>query len=222
MPRETKTVLCYVTGRLSLPARSSAEAAASLVEIATRAAGLGVDWIQIREKDLVGGALFQLTAEILRRAPSARVLVNDRLDVALAAGAAGVHLGGSGLPLLAVREWLGKHAARELLVGKSCHSSAEALAAERDGADYVFFGPVFATPSKLAYGAPQGIDRLADACRKLSIPVIAIGGITAENSAKCVAAGAGGIAAIRLFQEPGDLAARIARLRAACTPFERP
>lgn len=220
MPRETKIVLCYVTDRLSLPSESPASAADSLVEIAARAAAAGADWIQIREKDLSGGELFQLTSEVVRRAAPARVLVNDRLDVALAAGAAGVHLGGTGLPVSAVRGWLGERRQREFLVGKSCHSLDQALNAEAGGADYVFFGPVFTTPSKLAYGAPQGIDRLAEVCRKISIPVVAIGGITPENAAQCVAAGAGGLAAIRLFQQPShqaeDLATRVARLRATC------
>ena len=216
MLRETEIVLCYVTDRLSLPSGSPAGAAKSLAEIAARAAAAGVDWIQIREKDFSGGALFQLASEILSHAASARVLVNDRLDVALAAGAAGVHLGGEGLPVSAVRASLGERGRRAFLVGKSCHSLDQALGAETDGADYVFFGPVFATPSKLAYGAPQGIDRLAEVCRKISIPVVAIGGITPENAAECIAAGAGGLAAIRFFQQPGDLAARVARLRAAC------
>jgi thiamine-phosphate pyrophosphorylase len=222
LPRDIKTVFCYVTDRRSILPAAPAGVSASLIEIAERAAAAGMDWIQIREKDLAGGALFQLTSEILRRAASARVLVNDRLDVALAAGAAGVHLGGAGLPVSAVRGWVGERGRRAFLVGKSCHSLGESLVAQAEGADYVFFGPIFATPSKLAYGAPQGIDRLAEVCRRVSIPVIAIGGITTENAAECVAAGARGVAAIRLFQEPGDLAARMARMRAACKSCERP
>ena len=91
-----------------------------------------------------------------------------------------------------------------------------ARAAEADGADYVFFGPVFATPSKLVYGPPQGIEALARVCHALHVPVVAIGGITPENAAACIASGARGIAAIRWFQEPGDLDARVAALRAAC------
>ncbi|HVB34458.1 MAG TPA: thiamine phosphate synthase [Patescibacteria group bacterium] len=222
MPLETKPVLCYVTDRRALgpqpPAGTgaAAAAAAALVEAAARAASLGVDWIQVREKDLHGGPLLKLVSDVQKRAGPARILVNDRLDVALAAGAGGVHLGGEGLPVAAVRASLGKRDAGSFLVGKSCHSLGEARAAQTAGADYIFFGPVFATPSKLAYGAPQGIDRLAGVCRALTIPVVAIGGISPDNAAECLAAGAQGVAAIRCFQQSDGLAARIARLRAVC------
>lgn len=184
--------------------------------MAARAAGAGVDWIQIREKDLGGRALFDLVSAVVAQAAPARILVNDRLDVALAAGAAGVHLGGEGLPVGPVRGWCGAGAPKGFLVGKSCHSLEEARLAEREGADYVFFGPVFATPSKLAFGPPQGIERLGEVCRALRIRVVAIGGITPKNACECVHAGAGGVAAIRWFQEPGDLDARVAALRGAC------
>jgi thiamine-phosphate pyrophosphorylase len=102
---------------------------------------------------------------------------------------------------------------RVLFVGKSCHSLESAIAAERDGADYVFFGPVFATPAKAAFGAPQGLDRLAEVCRSVQIPVLAIGGITETNFAQCLESGAAGIAAIRLFQDALDPAAIIMTLR---------
>lgn len=216
MSPKTKPVLCYVTDRRALRPRSPAGAAAALAETAARAAALGADWIQIREKDLDGGALLELVADVQKRAKPARVIVNDRLDVALAAGAGGVHLGGEGLPVGAVRAWLGRSEWGAFLIGKSCHSLAEARAAQTGGADYIFFGPVFSTPSKLAYGAPQGTGRLAEVCRNVSIPVIAIGGITEENAAECLGAGARGVAAIRCFQEPDGREACVARLRAAC------
>ena len=104
---------------------------------------------------------------------------------------------------------------RPFLVGCSCHSIASAKAAAGDGADYLFFGPVFATPSKAAFGEAQGPDRLAAVCRAVSIPVIAIGGVRTDNAAACVQAGAAGIAAIRLFQESENLPALIATLRRA-------
>lgn len=167
-----------------------------MIEIAGRAADLGIDWIQVREKDLAGGPLLELVSEIRNRAASGRILVNDRLDVALAAGAAGVHLGAEGLPVAAVRRWRDERAPGALLVGRSCHGLDEARAAESDGADYVFFGPVFATPSKLAYGPPQGTTRLAEVCSALAIPVIAIGGITPERVEPCMAAGAWGVAVL--------------------------
>jgi len=99
------------------------------------------------------------------------------------------------------------------LMGVSCHSGAAAVEAERDGADYLIFGPVFATPSKAAFGAPQGLDRLAEVCRSVRIPVLAIGGVALENASACLAAGAAGLAAIRLFQEAPDLSSLVNRLR---------
>jgi thiamine-phosphate pyrophosphorylase len=92
-------------------------------------------------------------------------------------------------------------ASGDFLFGVSCHSLEAAQVAESFGANYIFFGPVFATPSKAAFGAPQGLDRLAEVCRAVAIPVIAIGGITLQNAASCIHAGAAGLAAIRLFQE---------------------
>lgn len=205
-----------MTDRRSLPAEPGATPEQALAALAQRAGRAGIDWIQIREKDLNARALFTLTLEIVKRAGPARVLVNDRLDVAVAAGAAGVHLGGQSLPVGAVARWCKQHAPAGFSVGQSCHSIEQALAAESDGAGYVIFGPVFVTPSKLAYGPPQGIERLGELCGRLKIPVIAIGGITAENAARCIDAGAAGVAAIRWFQQPGDLAARVAALRTAC------
>jgi thiamine-phosphate pyrophosphorylase len=146
--------------------------------------------------------------------------VNDRLDVALAARADGVHLGGSSLPVVEVRAWLRREGARlevteDFLVGRSCHSMAEAQQAEGDGASYIIFGPVYATPSKAHYGAPQGLERLAEVCRAVQIPVLAIGGITAENARACLQAGAAGIAAIRMFQDAANPAMLVAQLRNA-------
>lgn len=169
-----------------------------------RASAAGADWIQIREKDLGGGALVDLVRSAVNetRANGTRVLVNDRLDVALAANAAGVHLGENSLPAEAVSAWRQSCRRTDFLIGVSCHSLESARAAERGGADYVFFGPVFATPSKAAFGAPQGLERLREVCASVKIPVLAIGGINSENTRECVAAGAAGIAAIRLFQGP--------------------
>ncbi|HEX8827278.1 MAG TPA: thiamine phosphate synthase, partial [Xanthobacteraceae bacterium] len=187
------------------------------------AAAAGVDWIQIREKDLSGKELSTLAREAMKlaanragvsprvaapppaQASHARILVNDRLDVALAADTGGVHLGEQSLPPQEARrlwKWLER---KDFLIGVSCHSPTAAKEAERGGADYLFFGPVFATPSKAAYGAPQGLDRLGEICRAVALPVLAIGGITPENAAACLSAGASGIAAIRLFQDAPDL-----------------
>ncbi len=135
------------------------------------------------------------------RGTPVRILVNDRLDVALAAGAAGVHLGENSVPLEVLAEWRRAAGRLDFLIGVSCHSRESALAAERGGANYVFFGPVFATPSKAAYGAPQGIERLREVCTAVEIPVLAIGGIDLKNMDACVEAGAAGVAAIRMFQD---------------------
>jgi thiamine-phosphate pyrophosphorylase len=168
----------------------------------------GADWVQIREKDLPGRALADLVrgavAAGLERAVS-RVIVNDRLDVALAAGAAGVHLGRESLNAREVVPWCrSRNAPPEFLVGVSCHNLGESREAESAGASYIFFGPIFDTPSKRGLGAPQGVSRLAEICRTVRIPVIAIGGVDEGNAAECLRAGAAGIAAIRMFQQARD------------------
>ena len=174
--------------------------------------------MQIREKDQPGRELLALAraAVALGNAKGARVIVNDRLDVALAAGAAGVHLGGESMPAREVVLWCrAGNAPREFTIGVSCHSVEEARGAESSGANYIFFGPVFETPSKKAFGAPQGLARLSEVCRTVGIPTIAIGGVDESNGLECLRAGAAGVAAIRLFQQarkPGELADAIARL----------
>jgi thiamine-phosphate pyrophosphorylase len=212
LPPARKPIFCYVTDRRAFEiAPQSSELPTSdpttlkkqsLDDSIRRAVADGVDWIQIREKDLDAKALLELTrfavAEALK-SPT-RILVNDRLDVALAAGAAGVHLGENSLPLEALSEWRRATGRTDFLVGVSCHSLEAAQAAERGGANYIFFGPVFATPSKAAFGAPQGVERLRPVCAAVEIPVLAIGGVNLENADACLAAGAAGIAAIRMFQ----------------------
>ena len=207
-------MLCYVTDAQSLA--GSRQERESVREVIRRVAPAGVDWIQIREKTMSARALKELLGSAVddARQQGSRILVNDRLDVALAAGASGVHLGEQSLPLEAVVEWRRNVGRAEFLIGVSCHSIEAVLNAERQGADYVFFGPIFATPSKARFGAPQGIDRLREVCGAVKkIPVLAIGGITIENAHSCVAAGAAGIAAIRLFQESRDVAAVVRDLR---------
>jgi thiamine-phosphate pyrophosphorylase len=211
-----KPIICYVTDRKALGA---ADAAGSLLAKIRTAMAAGVDRVQIRERDMPARELLSLAkAAIGAREGEARVLVNDRLDVALAAGAAGVHLGGASVPVREVLRWLReRNAPAEFLVGVSCHSLQDAREAEDAGASYVFFGPVFETPSKKSFGPPQGIAKLAEVCGAVRIPVIAIGGVNEENAAECVRAGAAGIAAIRMFQELREaetLKRAIARLHA--------
>ncbi len=206
--------VCYVTDRKALSGAVEAQPRL-LLEKMEAAASAGVDWIQIREKDLTARELFALVKEAVRTISRAcRILVNDRLDVALAAGAGGVHLGGQSIPAEAAKRFLKEnHPRADFLVGMSSHSLESVQAAEKNGADYVIFGPVYESPSKVVFGPPQGSRRLAEICASVSIPVIAIGGVTVENAPDCAAAGAAGIAAIRLFQDAPCLEAVLAALR---------
>jgi thiamine-phosphate pyrophosphorylase len=220
--RGSLPILCYVTDRRSLHPAAPCDLLPALVRKIEAVASAGVDWLQIREKDLSAKELVALTREAVHRGAThanakqgpTRILVNDRVDVALTEGAGGVHLGENSLPVKEAKRLVETHAARkDFLIGVSCHSLEGAKSAASDGAQYLFFGPVFATPSKAAFGAPQGLDRLAEVCRSVSISVLAIGGITVENAAACFAAGASGIAAIRLFQDVPDVTGTITALR---------
>jgi thiamine-phosphate pyrophosphorylase len=219
--QHTAPILCYVTDRRSLPLEGAENARVALARKMETLLRAGIDWVQIREKDLAARELSTLTRESMVFAAAgreahtaARILVNDRLDVALADQAGGVHLGENGLPLRHAKRLVeARGSGGGFLVGVSCHSLDAAKSAGREGADYVFFGPVFATPSKARFGVPQGIERLASVCRAVEIPVLAIGGVTLENAGRCLAAGAAGIAAIRLFQDAAEPARIIQSLR---------
>ncbi len=203
----------YVTDRKSLAGGTSAE----LLERVRRAAIANVDFVQIREKDLPTGELLRLVREAVRvttEISSTRIIVNDRLDVALAAGASGVHLGRESLPAKEAMRWCrAGNAPADFMVGVSCHSVEEAREAEKVGASCAFFGPVFDTPSKRSFGPPQGIELLRELCGVLKMPVIAIGGVNDSTAAQCVKAGAAGIAAIRMIQEATDMKALAAAIR---------
>jgi len=154
-------------------------------------AAAGVDGFQVRAKDLGGRDLMALTDRVIAavRPEGAAVLVNDRLDVALAAGADGVHLGQSDLTVSAARR-----IAPELLLGSTCRTRAEVEAAAREGADYAGFGPVFASGSKAGLPAPLGPGAVAAAAGIL--PLVAIGGIDAPSAPAVIRAGAHGVAVI--------------------------
>ena len=201
--------LCYITDRKALTVMALADFLRQAIEA-------GVDLIQIREKDLETRELIALVgpAVAAARGTATRVVVNDRLDVALALGAVGVHLGGQSLPPQVVRRLVPPG----FLVGVSCHSLEDALEAEASGADYVVLGPVYETPSKLGYGPPLGLGTLGEVARRLKIPVLALGGLTVERVTPCLQAGATGIAGISIFQTATSLPERVRELRAQFVP----
>jgi len=169
----------------------------SLLDAIARNLAAGIEWIQIREKDLSARALFELVeaALSLPNPHNSKILVNSRADVAVAAVAAGVHLPSGSPP---ARVWRRPG----FLVGVSCHSVEEVRNAESEGADYVVFGPVFPPLSKAARAEPRGLEGLRRATAAVKIPVLALGGVTRENSDACISAGAAGIAGITIFQNP--------------------
>ncbi len=162
----------------------------------------GVKGVQLREKDLNSRALYDIALELrtLTDRFGARLLINDRVDIALAVGADGVHLGSAGIPVRRARQLLGENR----LIGVSCHDRASATNAEEDGADFITFGPVFYTPSKAAYGEPVGVERLAEVVGLLRIPVFALGGVSGENLPQVIETGCHGIALISAVMAAPD------------------
>lgn len=187
----------------------------SVADAMTRAAAIGaalaagIDAVQLRDRSAPGGPLLAaaLTLRALTRRHGARLFVNDRLDVARAAEADGVHLPAASFTLDDARRLVGP----SMLIGCSTHAPAETIDAGRAGADYVVLGPIFPTPSKVGYGEPLGLDALT-AATATPAPVIAIGGITPERAAQARAAGAYGIAVVRAIlavEDPGAAAAAL-------------
>jgi thiamine-phosphate pyrophosphorylase len=172
--------------------------------------------VQLRERDLSTSELLLLAQEIRSiTAPRAvPLLINDRIDLMLALNLDGVHLRANSLPIAAVRRLVGP----DRLIGISTHSLAEVHAANRDGADYVVFGPIFDTPSKREFGSPVGLEQLAEVCRRSAVPVFAIGGVTRASVPDVLRAGAHGVAVIGAILAQDDIAAVTREIAAALTP----
>ena len=203
-------ILYYITDRSEFPGDSSAQRESLLAKI-DEAARAGVDYIQLREKDLTIRELEALAVEVRNRihrskadspGPRVNLLINSRADVAIAVGSDGVHLPANDLgPEDVRRVWKssGGSVVARVTISVSCHSLEEVARAEASGADLAIFAPVF--EKKDAPGTrPTGLGALKQACQH-KIPIIALGGITLENASACLEAGAAGVAGIRLFQE---------------------
>jgi thiamine-phosphate pyrophosphorylase len=183
-----------------------------ILKLVQAAVNAEVPLFQIREKSLPARVLYELThrAAEISRGSKTRLLINDRSDIARVARADGVHLTTRSLPAQVVRDLYGP----EFLIGVSTHSLSEAEAARKAGADFVVFGPVFETESKRGFGEPQGLDKLLTVTRALAdFPVVAIGGITLDNVEECFAAGARGVAAIRMLSDAETMASTVDTIR---------
>lgn len=173
----------------------------------------GVTMLQLREKEASTREFYQIALAVKEITQRYKVplVINDRLDIALAVGADGLHIGQSDLPISVARRLVGD----SILIGVSASTVAEAVAAQRAGADYVGAGAVYPTGSKADAGAAIGLDGLAQICAAVSIPVVAIGGVNANNAAAVMQAGAEGIAVISAILSQPDIGAAAAALRAA-------
>lgn len=228
-------LLYYITDRTQFPGNESSRRKRLLEKIA-EASRAGIDYVQLREKDLSASELESLAGDAVRRvkgpggssgAKRARILINSRSDIALSVGADGVHLRAGDISAADARNLFAQAGVERALVAVSCHSPEEVRLAESQGADFVVFGPVFenhAAPGKtrrqmkkVEAGAETGLHRLREACASplataARTPVLALGGITTQNFSQCLASGAAGVAGIRLFQE-NDLSELVPTLR---------
>ena len=209
----SKPILYLITRGASIESTTrESPAFKQILDQVSAAVAAGIDLIQLREKRLTARVLFELTQQAaeLTRGSATRLLVNDRADIAAGAGADGVHLTTRSIDSATIRRTFGQ----DFLIGASTHSLVEAQSARNGGADFVVFGPVFATASKEKYGEPLGVEELRRVAGELHpFPVLALGGISASNAADCFHAGASGIAGISLFAQPERLCDVVAKLR---------
>lgn len=208
MPKPDFKVL-LVTDRAQVRTRS-------LLWVIEEALDAGVRGVQLREKTLLGRDLLSLAEQVSRLCEvyGAALLINDRIDIALAVDAAGVHLGSASVDIETARRLLGA----KKLIGLSTHAVQECLQAQEQGADFVLFGPVYFTPSKAAFGAPQGLNRLTEVVEKSRIPVYAIGGIKPEHVPAVKQTGVFGVAVISAIvsaEAPKAAAQQLVRMMAS-------
>lgn len=206
-------LLCYISNRRQFSGNQQEQIRRLLAKIEECIAA-GVDYIQLREKDLSIRALEALSEAVARLFPAnsaSKLLINSRVDVALACGAHGVHLPADDLSASEARVLMARGGCARPIIGVSVHSVQELSSAESHGADFAVFAPVFEKEGKTV---DSGLRKLAEACNKPNrdMPVLALGGIMLENARECMQAGADGIAAIRLFQG-NDVAKVVGRLR---------
>lgn len=197
-------IYLVTSGKTTARTTPAADEFLGVLQLVQAAVGAQIDLVQIREKNLTASVLYQLALSAARitKGAATKLLINDRSDIAAAAGADGVHLTTSSLPTAVVRQAFGD----DFLIGVSTHSLEEANIAWEGGADFAVFGPVFETTSKKASAEPPGLTGLTSVCSALSpFPVLALGGVSIDNVAECIRAGARGVAAIRMLQEPAQL-----------------
>jgi thiamine-phosphate pyrophosphorylase len=186
-----------------------------LVPLLQRVLTTGVPAIQLRERDLSARELVTLAREVQAVTASRRsqLLINDRIDVALALEGVGVHLRSNSLPVSVARQLLGA----QRLLGISVHAVEEVVSAQSQGADYIVLGPIYETPSKQMFGPPLGIHNLEKACRLVRIPIIGIGGVTAARAREMRRAGAFGVAVITAVLGAADIESATSELLDAVT-----
>jgi thiamine-phosphate pyrophosphorylase len=210
LPNRPAPSVYLITDRRRLKSSDDKDHVQALIDFIDNALAAGIDMVQIREPDLPARDVFNVACRAADSAArwGAKVLVNDRADIAAAAGT-GVHLTTRSIDVAVIRRCF----SQDILIGASTHSLREARAAEADGADFVVFGPVFETESKRIYGPPVGIESLRETASRLRVPVLALGGVTASNFRLPLEAGAAGIAGISLFTDTADLSSLVRAIK---------